>query len=251
MLLVGGVTGGSLAAQQTPGATSSGPAVEIRSDRPGEVPTSSSQPEPSQVWLAQSPSDRPTPGRRSGAARPEHKPPRPAARPSELLSKLPGVSAEQAREALSGFRMPALPSGVGTTLSQGRTSQSAGGGSSQSHDDTTPTPVPSDRPTRSVSPTPTPSAAATPRDLDAPETSASTLASEAGAWTISVDADETATFECSIDGGPFEACGSSVTFQGLRNGWHTFAARATDSAGNTDPSPVELRTRITGRKGNG
>jgi hypothetical protein len=50
-------------------------------------------------------------------------------------------------------------------------------------------------------------------------------------------ADEKATFTCSVDGGSWSSCTSGVTVDGLSAGWHTFAVRATDSAGNTDPSP--------------
>lgn len=49
------------------------------------------------------------------------------------------------------------------------------------------------------------------------------------------------TFECKVDGGPFEDCsgpgGSHTTF-GLADGPHEFRVRATDEASNTDQSPV-------------
>src|SRR5205814_4586116 len=46
------------------------------------------------------------------------------------------------------------------------------------------------------------------------------------------------TFECSIDGGTFLACGSRPTFTGLSAGAHTLDARAVDSVGNVDPTPA-------------
>ena len=48
-----------------------------------------------------------------------------------------------------------------------------------------------------------------------------------------------ATFECELDGGGFAACGASgKTYTGLSDGSHTFTVRATDPAGNTDPTPA-------------
>ena len=47
------------------------------------------------------------------------------------------------------------------------------------------------------------------------------------------------TFECKIDGDGFSACSSPKTYSSLANGLtHTFEVRATDLAGNTDPSPA-------------
>jgi hypothetical protein len=42
-----------------------------------------------------------------------------------------------------------------------------------------------------------------------------------------------------MDGGGFELCTSPRLYQGLTDGEHTFAVRATDPAGNTDPTPDE------------
>ena len=51
-------------------------------------------------------------------------------------------------------------------------------------------------------------------------------------------ASEPSTFECSIDSGPFSACTSPTDYSGLAEGPHNFEVRATDAAGNTDPTPA-------------
>ena len=46
------------------------------------------------------------------------------------------------------------------------------------------------------------------------------------------------SFACSLDNGAFAPCTSPQTYSGLSNGGHIFLVRATDVAGNTDPSPA-------------
>jgi CSLREA domain-containing protein len=48
------------------------------------------------------------------------------------------------------------------------------------------------------------------------------------------------TFECSVDGGPFEPCDSPESVQGSEPGEHTFAVRTVDLALNADPTPAEF-----------
>ena len=45
------------------------------------------------------------------------------------------------------------------------------------------------------------------------------------------------TFECRIDSDPFASCTSAFTAPSLSDGAHTFEVRATDQAGNVDPTP--------------
>ncbi|MFB9404805.1 phytase [Pseudarthrobacter polychromogenes] len=52
-------------------------------------------------------------------------------------------------------------------------------------------------------------------------------------------ATEPATFECALDGAAFEGCTSPKTYADLTVGSHVFAVRATDAAGNADPTPAE------------
>ncbi|MDO9454520.1 PKD domain-containing protein [Nocardioides sp.] len=46
------------------------------------------------------------------------------------------------------------------------------------------------------------------------------------------------TFACRLDGGTWAACPTAATFRALRDGRHTLQVRATDGAGNTDPTPA-------------
>ncbi|WP_395849823.1 kelch repeat-containing protein [Cystobacter fuscus] len=46
------------------------------------------------------------------------------------------------------------------------------------------------------------------------------------------------TFECKLDGAPFEPCVSPVSLSDLTPGGHSFQVRATDAVGNMDTSPA-------------
>jgi large repetitive protein len=52
------------------------------------------------------------------------------------------------------------------------------------------------------------------------------------------------TFVCSLENGAFAACTSPKSYSGLAGGPHIFQAKATDTAGNTDPSPVSYNWTI-------
>src|SRR5207247_8596227 len=45
------------------------------------------------------------------------------------------------------------------------------------------------------------------------------------------------SFACQLDGGAFAPCVSPQSYSGLANGSHSFQVRATDAAGNNDPTP--------------
>jgi hypothetical protein len=52
------------------------------------------------------------------------------------------------------------------------------------------------------------------------------------------------TFECSLDGAPFERCGARTTIGRLRDGRHRLAARIRDRYGNADASPATWIWRV-------
>jgi cytoskeletal protein RodZ len=97
-------------------------------------------------------------------------------------------------------------------------------------------------PDREPSPTEVPTS--TEPAPDAPQTTATTRSTNASRWVIGVGSDTEATYECSLDGGAYQPCGSTVTYDDLEKGTHEFAARATDDAGSTDPSPATLTAEI-------
>ena len=57
--------------------------------------------------------------------------------------------------------------------------------------------------------------------------------------------DPAATFECSLDGSPFQACSSAAGYTGLATGAHEFDVRAVDAAGNIDPTPAAYTWSIS------
>lgn len=137
------------------------------------------------------------------------------------------------------------PTGDGE-LSSSPTSEKPTGTPSE---DSTPTPSPVEAddspPARASSPT---STEATPSpDDQAPSTSIVSGPADRETARFVFTADEPATFSCSLDGGSFRPCGSPVSFPEIEAGWHTFAVRATDTDGNTDPSPATWRWHSNGQ----
>ena len=89
-------------------------------------------------------------------------------------------------------------------------------------------------------PSGTSSAAPPPADRSAPQTRVSATYPSGDTATFSFGADEAATFSCSLDGSAFTSCTSAVTYADLDPGKHTFRVRATDTAGNVDPTPASV-----------
>jgi hypothetical protein len=87
-----------------------------------------------------------------------------------------------------------------------------------------------------------------PGDTTPPETTISsgpdspTVESNA---TFEFSANESATFACSLNGSPFTECTSPTVYNGLAVAEHTFAVRATDQAGNVDPTPATYSWTIS------
>jgi Right handed beta helix region/Bacterial TSP3 repeat len=83
---------------------------------------------------------------------------------------------------------------------------------------------------------------APPTDTTAPNT---TITSSPAGATTSTSAslgfsstENGSTFQCKLDSGAWIACSSAKTYSGLAVGAHAFSVKATDAAGNTDPSPA-------------
>ena len=57
--------------------------------------------------------------------------------------------------------------------------------------------------------------------------------------------DPNSTFTCSLDGCPFAPCTSGQTYSSLADGSHNFQVHATDSLGNTDPTPANYDWTIS------
>ena len=54
------------------------------------------------------------------------------------------------------------------------------------------------------------------------------------------------TFECKADKKPYKPCTSPKTVKNLNEGKHEFKVRATDPAGNVDPSPAKDKFKVLG-----
>ncbi len=88
----------------------------------------------------------------------------------------------------------------------------------------------------------TPSSTAFTTDAVAPTTTIDSTPADPTSATgasFAFSSNETATFECRVDGAAsFTTCTSPETFSGLADGSHTFRVRAVDGAGNVDPTPA-------------
>jgi Bacterial TSP3 repeat len=80
------------------------------------------------------------------------------------------------------------------------------------------------------------------RDTIAPETTIDSGPSGTTTSTSAVVAfssgESSSTFECRLDAGGWIPCSSPKSYSSLAVGAHTFSVRATDAAGNTDPTPA-------------
>ncbi|HEY3020261.1 MAG TPA: hypothetical protein VGJ32_08715 [Solirubrobacteraceae bacterium] len=79
-------------------------------------------------------------------------------------------------------------------------------------------------------------------DIVAPDTTilagpAGTTASTSAQFSFSAS-EPGVKFACSLDGAAFAACTSPIVYSGLSARDHTFRVRATDAAGNVDPTPA-------------
>lgn len=85
-------------------------------------------------------------------------------------------------------------------------------------------------------------------DLDPPNTTITTgpdrfTSSRSGRFTLQAD-EWPHEFECSLDGGGFDPCGSPTEFDGLADGTHELRVRALDESGNADTTPAEWRWTV-------
>jgi glucose/arabinose dehydrogenase len=81
-----------------------------------------------------------------------------------------------------------------------------------------------------------------PPDTTPPETTitggpSGTTTSSSASFTFT-SSEAGSSFQCRLDGGTFAGCSSPKDYTGLAPGSHTFEVRATDPAGNTDPTPA-------------
>ena len=63
--------------------------------------------------------------------------------------------------------------------------------------------------------------------------------------SFAFSATERSSFQCSLDGAKFRKCRSPLRLEGLKVGSHSLKVRATDRAGNADPSPARYSWQVT------
>jgi acid phosphatase type 7 len=94
-----------------------------------------------------------------------------------------------------------------------------------------------------------PPADTTPSDTTIDSGPSGTVKSRDATFTFSSTEPSHATFQTRLDGGNWEANGTatSKTYGKLANGTHTFDVKATDAAGNTDPTPASRSWKVGAR----
>jgi hypothetical protein len=80
-------------------------------------------------------------------------------------------------------------------------------------------------------------------DITAPQTTitagpSGTSGSSSASFSFS-SSEAGSSFQCSLDAGSWASCSSPKAYSGLADGNHSFEVRATDRAGNTDPTPAD------------
>jgi len=93
--------------------------------------------------------------------------------------------------------------------------------------------------------------AAPPADTTAPDTTitsgpSGTVKSSVATFTFS-SSEPNSTFQCKLDGA-ISPCESPTTYTGLANGTHTFEVKATDAAGNEDPTPASRSWKVRAKQ---
>jgi hypothetical protein len=85
-----------------------------------------------------------------------------------------------------------------------------------------------------------------PADETAPQTTVAGKVKQFGkrAKFTLASSEPNSTFECRLDKGQFVPCGADLKTRKLNAGRHTVFARATDAAGNTDPTPMALKFKL-------
>src|SRR5215210_4107661 len=92
------------------------------------------------------------------------------------------------------------------------------------------------------------SADTTPPDTVINSGPSGTVKTRDASFTSSSTEPSNATFQTRLDGGPWElGTATSKTYSQLPNGTHTFNVKATDAAGNTDPTPASRTWKVRAR----
>ncbi|MFN8111754.1 MAG: right-handed parallel beta-helix repeat-containing protein [Solirubrobacterales bacterium] len=92
-----------------------------------------------------------------------------------------------------------------------------------------------------------------PVDTTAPETTAAGAKKQRGhrgRFTLS-SSEEGSTFECRLDRGAYAPCVAELKTRRLNLGRHTLFVRATDAAGNTDPTPYAKKFKLKRQRRSG